>query len=73
MRLGVLALLLASGCSLAQSLQMKSSTPRERETVYAVIGTFVVMSVVAAAIAGAPPEEPSMPQPSPDPTLGRQR
>ncbi|HWO17851.1 MAG TPA: hypothetical protein VNO30_03720 [Kofleriaceae bacterium] len=71
LRAGILALLLASGCSLAQSLQMKNATPRERETVYAVIGTFVVMSVVAGLIAGAPPEQPSMmPRPSTEPPLG---
>jgi hypothetical protein len=70
MRLGVLALLFASGCSLAQSLQMKNATPRERETVYAVVGTFVVMSVVAGLIAGAPTDQPEMmPRPSYEPPL----
>jgi hypothetical protein len=63
MRLGLLALLLASGCTLAQSLQMPNATPRERETVYAVIGTFVAMSLIAALIAGPPPEDAATPQP----------
>ena len=67
MRLGVLALLLASGCSLAQSLQMKNATPRQRETVYAVMGTFAVMAVLAGVIAGAPAEQPMMPRPSQEP------
>lgn len=70
LRLGILALWLASGCSVAQSLQMNNATPRQRETVYAVIGTFVVMGTLAALIAGAPPEEPAMPQPSHEPTPG---
>jgi hypothetical protein len=70
MRLGVLALLLASGCSLAQSLQMQNATPRERETVYAVVGTFVVMSALAALIVDAPPEPSTMPRPPQEPPLG---
>jgi hypothetical protein len=70
MRLGILALLLASGCSLAQSLQMSNATPRQRETVYAVVGTFAVMAVVAGLIAGAPSEPPEMPRPSDEPPLG---
>ena len=65
--LALTALLLAGGCSLAQSLQMSSSTPRQRETVYAVMGTFAVMAVVAGLIAGAPadssPEPTGMPRP----------
>lgn len=64
MRAGVLALLLASGCSVAQSLQMPNATPRQRETVYAVVGTFVVMATVAALIAGAPSEDADMPPPA---------
>jgi uncharacterized membrane protein SpoIIM required for sporulation len=71
MRLGILALLLASGCSLAHSLQMSNATPRQRESVYAVVGTFVVMAVVAGLIVGAPPEPPSMPESSHEPPLGR--
>ena len=71
MRLGILALLLASGCSLAQSLQMNNATPRQRETAYAVIGTFVVMAAVAGVIAGAPSEQPAIPRPSPEPPLSR--
>ena len=71
MRAGILALLLVSGCSVAQSLQMKNATPHQRESVYAVVGTFVVMATVAALIAGAPPEQPSMmPRPSPELLLG---
>lgn len=70
LHLGILALLLASGCSVVQSLQMSNATPRQRETVYAVMGTFVVMATVAALIAGAPPEEPAMPRPSHEPPLG---
>jgi len=71
MRLGILALLLASGCSVAQSLQMPSATPRQRESVYAVVGTFVVMATVAALIAGAPPEPSTTPRPPQDPLPGR--
>jgi hypothetical protein len=73
MRLGALALIFAfaSGCSVAQSLQMRNATPRERETVYAVVGTFVVMATVAALIAGPPPEQPAMPRPQDLPPLGR--
>jgi hypothetical protein len=70
MRLGILALLLASGCSLAQLLQMNNATPRQRETVYAVVGTFAVMAAVAALIAGAPPEPPAMPRPAYEPPPG---
>lgn len=70
MRLGVLALLLASGCSLAQSLQMSNATPRQRETVYAVIGTFVVMSALAALIVDAPPEPSTTTRPPQEPPLG---
>lgn len=70
MRLRVLVLLLASGCSIAQSLQMPSATPRQRESVYAVVGTFVVMAAVAGLIAGAPPEQPAMPRPTQAPPLG---
>ena len=70
MRLGVLALLLASGCSLAQSLQMQNATPRQRETVYAVVGTFVVMSALAALIADAPPESSTTTRPPQEPPLG---
>jgi len=72
MRRGVLALLLvlANGCTLAQSLQMNNATRRQRETVYAVIGTFAVMATAAALIAGAPAEPPQMPRPSPEPPLG---
>jgi hypothetical protein len=70
----LLALLLGGGCSLAQSLQMQSATPRQRETVYAVVGTFAVMAVVAGLIAGAPAEsssEPSgMPRPQREPLPG---
>ena len=70
MRLGILALLLASGCSLVQSLPKSNATPHERETVYAVIGTFVVMATVAGLIAGAPSEPATMPRPSHEPPLG---
>lgn len=70
LRLAILALLLASGCSVARSLQMKGSTPRERETVYAVVGTFVVMATLATLIAGAPSEPSTMPRPSYEPPLG---
>ena len=71
MRAGILAFLLASGCSIVQTLPSSKATPRERETFYAVMGTFVVMSVVAGLIAGAPAEQPSMrPRPSPEPALG---
>jgi uncharacterized membrane protein SpoIIM required for sporulation len=67
--LALLALLLASGCSLAQSLQMSNATPRQRETVYAVMGTFAVMAIVAGVIAGAPAEPPAMPRPADEPPL----
>jgi hypothetical protein len=71
MRLGILALLLASGCSLARSMQMPDATPRQRQSFYAVIGTFAVMATVAGLIAGAPAEQPEMPRPSDEPPLGR--
>ena len=71
LRLGIVALLLASGCSIAQSLQMKNATPRQRESVYAVVGTFVVMAALAGLIAGAPSEEPTAPRPAPEAPLGR--
>lgn len=61
-----LSLGLAGGCTLAQSLQMPGATPRQRETVYAVMGTFAVMAVVAGLIAGAP-AEPAGPLPAPEP------
>ena len=47
------------GCSLVQTLQMPNATPQQRTTVYAVMGTFVVMAVLATAIAGAPSEQPA--------------
>ena len=70
LRLGILALLLASGCSVVQSLQMNNAAPRQRETVYAVVGTFVVMATLATLIAGAPSEQATMPRPSHEPPLG---
>jgi hypothetical protein len=72
MRLGVLALLFASGCSLVQSLPSSNTPKHQRDTFYAVMGTFVVMATAAALIAGAPSEQPAMPRPSPElPPLGR--
>ena len=71
MRLGILALLLASGCSFTRSLQMPNATPRQRETAYAVIGTFVVMATLAALIVDAPAEPSTTSRPSDElPPLG---
>ena len=67
----LMALLFASGCSLAKTLQMPGAPPRQRETVYAVMGTFAVMAVVAGMIAGAPAEDPAtQPPPLREPLLG---
>ena len=70
-RFGVLALLLASGCSLAPSLQMRNASSQHRETMYAVVGTFAVMSVLAALLAGSPGDEAEMPRPEGAPLPGR--
>ena len=63
----LVALLFASGCSLAQALQMPSATPRQRETVYAVLGPFAVTAVVPGMLAGAPAEDPATQPTQPTP------
>jgi hypothetical protein len=68
MRAIALILLLATGCS---ALLQVRGTPQQRDTVYAVVGTFVAMAVLAALLVPGSTHEPAMPHAPHAPTLGR--